>query len=86
MIVHLVQQINAQVRIVLASSSPRRLEILGIIGLKPEVCHILADTALLPSIQLLQVIVSGFAEDIDKKGLSPQQCVLSASICSVCYN
>jgi hypothetical protein len=40
----------------------------------------------LPSIQLLQVIVSGFAEDIDKKGLSPQQCVLSASICSVCYN
>jgi hypothetical protein len=27
-----------------------------------------------PSRKTLQVIVSGFAEDIDKAGLSPQQC------------
>lgn len=57
MINQLLQHLNSQVKLVLASSSPRRLEILGIIGLKPE------------------VIVSGFAEDIDKTGLTPQQYV-----------
>jgi predicted house-cleaning NTP pyrophosphatase (Maf/HAM1 superfamily) len=36
MINQLLQQLNSQVKLVLASSSPRRLEILGIIGLKPE--------------------------------------------------
>ena len=36
MINQLVQQLGSQVSLVLASSSPRRLEILGIIGLKPE--------------------------------------------------
>ena len=37
MINHLVEQLSSQVQIVLASSSPRRLEILAIVGLKPEV-------------------------------------------------
>jgi hypothetical protein len=75
MINHLLQQLNSHVKLVLASSSPRRLEILGIIGLKPEACreHFFCLLAWRALNQRSQVIVSGFAEDIDKSGLTPQQ-------------
>ncbi len=80
MINHLLQQLNSHVKLVLASSSPRRLEILGIIGLKPEAFPVPCCRSLF--VDLLQVIISGFPEDIDKTGLTPQQYASAASFAS----